>query len=356
MSKQGASDLHLKAGAVPHIRLRSQLLPVQGAALSGDQLEEMAQEILTDAQRRFLAQSGSIDVAEELEGGDRFRINIYRQRGEVSLAVRRVSRNIPSFEQLHLPPQAAKIAENHAGLVLVAGITGAGKSTTIASMLEHINQTRPCHIVTLEDPIEYLYSDKKSLVNQREVGIDVPDFNTGLKSLMRQNPDVVLIGDMRDRETFQAALQASETGHLVFGTIHASSASSTISRILDLFPPESRSLIRQSLGFNLRAVVCQRLLPCLKEGIDRVPAVEILLMNPAARQLLDEGRDAELLDVVRSSEHEGMQDMTRHLLQLIEKDYIDPKVAYEIAPNAEELRMLLTGISASHSGLRGGRS
>ncbi|MCK4626082.1 MAG: PilT/PilU family type 4a pilus ATPase [Phycisphaerae bacterium] len=353
MSKEGASDLHLKADAAARLRLGTKIIPVKGKPLSGDEIAAMAEEILDERQRAFFAEIGSIDVAEELEGADRFRINIYRQRGKVSIAVRRVSRLIPSFGELNLPPQIRSIAENISGVVLVAGITGSGKSTTIAAMIEHINQTRPCHVVTIEDPIEYLYTDKKALINQREVGIDVPDFASALKYLMREDPDVVLIGEMRDRETFAAALQAAETGHLVFGTIHSSGAAQTIGRILDLFDADSRDLIRQSLGFNLRAIICQRLLPCLAKGIDRVPAVEILLNNPSARQMIEEKRDAELSEVIRSGEHEGMQDFTASLLELIEKDYVDPKVAYEAAPNPDELKMRLKGISASRTGMRG---
>ena len=353
MSKELASDLHLKAGSPPHIRLQTRIIPTQHPALTNEDLTAMVDEVFDDRQRQQFAAIGSVDLAVELPGADRFRINAFRQRGQISLAVRRVSRKIPTFEQLHLPPQLAGIAEEHAGLVLVAGVTGAGKSTTIAAMLEHINQTRACHIVTIEDPIEYLYVDKKSLVNQREVGIDVPDFETALKFLMREDPDVVLIGEMRDRDTFQAALQAAETGHLVFGTIHASMASSTVARILDLFPPESRDLARQSLVFNLRAIVCQRLLPCLDAKIGRVPAVEILLMNAPVRLAIEEGRDADLNEVIRSCEEQGMQDMTQSLLDLIEKEFIDPRSAYEVAPNPEELKMRMKGISASRAGLMG---
>ena len=353
MVKQSASDLHLKTDSPVRLRLGTKIVPVKSKPLTGEEIAAMADEILDDRQRAFFAEVGSIDVAEELKGSDRFRINIYRQRGKVSIAVRRVSRLIPTFKQLNLPAQIRKIADNTAGVVLVAGITGSGKSTTIAAMLEHINQTRPCHIVTIEDPIEYLYTDAKALVNQREVGIDIPDFSLALKYLMREDPDVVLIGEMRDRETFSAALQAAETGHLVFGSIHSSGAAQTIGRILDLFPPESRDLIRQSLGFNLRAIICQRLLPCLTKGIDRIPAVEILLNNPAARQMIEEKRDAELPDVIRSGEHEGMQDFTASLLELIETDCVDPKVAYDAAPNPDELKMRMKGISASRVGLRG---
>jgi len=353
MIKEQASDLHLKANTVAHIRKSAGLYAVKAEPLTSGEILAMAEEILSEKQRAFFHEQGSIDVAEELEGSDRFRINIYRQRGNVSVAVRRVSRLIPTVAQLNLPPQILKIADLSTGLVLVAGMTGAGKSTTIATMLEHINTTRRCHIVTIEDPIEYIYDDKKALIDQREVGIDVADFELALKYLLREDPDVVLVGDMRDLETFQAALRAAETGHLVFGTVHASGAASTISRIVELFPQESRDLARQAMGFNLRAVVCQRLLPCLDKSIDRVPAVEILMVNTVARQLVEEGRDAELMEVIRSGEYDGMQDFNKSLLDMIEKDYVDPRVAYEVSPNPDELKMLLKGISASRAGLLG---
>ncbi|MCK4276800.1 MAG: PilT/PilU family type 4a pilus ATPase, partial [Phycisphaerae bacterium] len=335
--KAEASDLHLKAGKPPHIRKSSRLQAAPTEVLTSEDILAMAEELLTPEQSRFFHEHGSVDLAWELEGSDRFRVNVFRQRGRASLAARRVSKNIPNFEDLHLPPIMAEIAHAQQGLVLLSGPTGSGKSTTIASMLQYVNRTRPCHIVTIEDPIEYLFEDDKALINQREIGIDVEDFPTALKYLMREDPDVVLIGEMRDRETFAAALQAAETGHLVFGTIHSSGAAQTIGRILDLFDADSRDLVRQSLGFNLRAIICQRLLPCLAKGVDRVPAVEILLNNPSARQMIEERRDAELAEVIRSSEHEGMQDFTASLLELIEKDYVDPKVAYEAAPNPDEL-------------------
>ena len=353
MVKEQASDLHLKANAVPHIRKSTGLYAVKGEALTSAEILAMAEEILTEKQRAFFREQGSIDVAEELEGSDRFRINIYRQRGNVSVAVRRVSRLIPTVQQLNLPPQILKIADLATGLVLVTGMTGAGKSTTIATMLEHINTTRRCHVVTIEDPIEYIYEDKKALIDQREVGIDVADFELALKYLLREDPDVVLVGDMRDLETFQAALRAAETGHLVFGTVHASVAASTISRIVELFPQASRDLARQGLGFNLRAIGCQRLLPFLAEGIDRAPAGEVLMVNAVARQLIEEGRDAELPEVIRAGEYEGMQDFNKSLRDMIERDYVDPKVAYQVSLNPDELKMLLKGISSSRAGLLG---
>jgi len=351
MIKLNASDLHLKSNALIYFRTRAGLRPAKSDPITAAEMESMVVELLTPKQNAYLVEHGSIDVAYEIPGSDRFRINIYRQRGELAIAARRVTRGIRDFTSLGLPEVLAKVAEESQGLVLLSGPTGSGKSTTIAAMIEHINTTRACHIVTVEDPIEYLYEDKQALINQREIGIDVENFEAALKYLMRQDPDIVLIGEMRDRETFQAALQASETGHLVFGTVHASSAPQTISRIMDLMPAESRTVIRNSLGFNLKAIICQKLLPCVKPGHDRVPAVEIMLSNPSVRQLIIEGREAELSDLIRAHERDGMLSFTRSLLNMIEKDMIDPRVAYEVAPNVEELKMMMKGISSSHAGL-----
>lgn len=355
MTSLGASDLHIKSGAVVHIRVGTILRQVKEPPLSAALVEQMAGSLMTDEQKAYFHKHGSVDLAHELPGGDRYRINIFRQRGEVSMSVRRVTRNIPNFESLHLPPEIAQIVEADQGLILLSGPTGSGKSTTIASMIEYINNNRRCHIVTIEDPIEYLYEDKKALISQREIGIDVPNFPTALRAMLREDPDVVLIGEMRDYETFEAAIQASETGHLVFGTVHASSAPQTISRVLELFPTESRPLILQSLAFSLRAIICQKLLPSVQEGVSRVPAVEILQMNPTVRNLLENGRDSELGDVIRSHEDQGMCSFTRSLYELIEKDMIDPKVAYAVAPNPEDLKMMMKGISQSQRGLVGRR-
>jgi twitching motility protein PilT len=353
MTRLGASDLHLKAGRPPHFRVRGELAPANVAPLESEQILAMAHELLGPAQRDALERNGTVDLAVELPGADRFRLNVYRQRGVTSLSVRRVTRQIPGFEQLHLPPVMQSVAGEHQGLVLVSGVAGSGKSTTLAAMIEHINRTRAVHVVTLEDPIEYIYDDKKAVIDQREIGIDVPDFAEALRYLMRQDPDVVLIGEMRDRETFEAALQAAETGHLVFGTVHASSATQTVPRVLDLFPADIRPLARQALAFNLKAVICQKLLPSIKPGVHRVPACEIMLTNPSVRQLIQEQRDAELPEVIRSHQRDGMMSFTTSLLELIQSDFVDPQVAYGEAPNVGELKMLMKGISASRGGLLG---
>jgi twitching motility protein PilT len=355
MGSHKASDLHLKTGQPPYFRVDSALRSVASDSLPAETLEVMVESLLDERHQSIFVAEGTVDLAYEIPGGDRFRINVFRQRGEISLAARRVTRDIPNFQALNLPALIAPIIQETAGLILLAGPTGSGKSTTIASMINEINRTRRSHIVTIEDPIEYLYTDQKSLVNQREIGIDVPDFATALRSMLREDPDVVLIGEMRDHETFAAALQASETGHLVFGTIHASSAAQTISRILELFPADARKAISQSLAYNLKAVVCQKLLPCVKTGISRVPAVEVLRVTPMVRELLEAERFPEIGDVIRSSEGDAMCSFTTSLHDLIESDMIDPNVAYAAAPNVEELKMRMKGIRQSQSGLIGRR-
>lgn len=348
--KMQASDLHLKAGTVPRVRTAGAMKATSGNALSNEDVERLVFEIMSEAQREYYRTHGACDFAYDLDGSDRFRINVFRQRGLTSMAARRVARYIPTFDELHLPQKLKDLCSLHQGMIILAGITGAGKSTSIAAMLQHINHTRPCHIITVEDPIEYLFEDDKAFINQREIGIDVHGFEDALRYLMREDPDVVLIGEMRDRETFQAAMNAAETGHLVFCTVHSSSTSQTITRILDLFPEEGRELVRQSLVFNLRAVICQKLLPSIKPTIDRVPAVEIMITNPSVRRLIESRRETEVPDVIRSSYSEGMQDFTEHLRRLVEDEFIDHKTAYEAAPNPEELRMRLKGINTGGGG------
>ena len=341
-----ASDLHLKAGCTARVRITGKMHPTKGDKLTNQQIEDMLIPMLSEPQKQYLREHGAVDMAYELEGSDRFRLNIYRQRGRLSLAARRVPRLIPEFKDLHLPEMVKQIAEFRQGLVLVTGITGSGKSTTLAAMLEHINRTRSCHVITVEDPIEFLFEDKKAFINQREVGIDVATFGDALRFLMREDPDVVLIGEMRDRDTFAAALQAAETGHLVFATVHASSTHQTVSRILELFAPEERALARQSLCFNLQAIISLRLMASIGEDIDRVPATEIMLNTASVRKLLEDGRDSEIAEIVKEGKSEGMQDFNSSLLELIEKEWVEPRVAYNYSPNEDELKMRLKGISS----------
>jgi twitching motility protein PilT len=349
--KTEANDIHLKVGQPPKLRLQGQLKNTTGEVLTPERMEALVYEIMSPTQKDFFQKTGTLDFAHEIGKEHRFRINVFRQRGVISLVGRRVSAHVPSFESLHLPPVLEKIAEAHQGLVLVVGATGSGKTTTIASMLDHVTRTRACHIVTVEDPIEYLFIDNKAIVSQREIGIDVADFEDALTYLMRQDPDVVFVGEMRDAKTVSAGMRAAETGHLVMGTMHSANASQAVHRLLDLFPQEERELVRQTLALALRAVVSQALLPCIHEGINRIPAVEVMLANPSVRKLISEGREADLPNVIRQSKREGMIDLTDSLCKLIEDGWVDPKDAYPVAPNTEELKMALKGIRTSAGGI-----
>lgn len=349
--KNRASDLHLKVGQPLKLRLFGKLKNTTGEIMTAERMEQLAFEILTPAQKEVFLKHGTLDFAYEIDGEHRFRTNLFRQRGMISLAARCVNTEIPPFEDLHLPKVLEDICQSKQGLVLVVGPTGCGKTTTIASMIDYINRTDSCHIVTVEDPIEYLFKDQKAIVSQREIGIDTKDFDEALTYLMRQDPDVVFVGEMRDATTVSAGMRATETGHLVFGTMHSANASQAVHRLLDLFPQDERDLIRQALAIAVRAIISQVLLPCLKEGIDRVPAMEILIANAATRKLIAEEREADLPSVIRSSQGEGMQDLTYNLCDLIKEGMVDPKEAFRFAPNKEELRMAMKGITSTASGI-----
>jgi twitching motility protein PilT len=356
--KYKGSDLHLKVGSAPSMRLAGVLRQMQLPPLSTADMERLMYPLLTPRQRGILDEEGGVDFAHIVfDGGleTRFRVNLFKQRGRLSLVARRVNNKIPSFEDLHLPAVLAEITHYDQGIVLLAGVTGSGKSTTIASMLQYMNERERLHIVTIEDPIEYTFKDDKSIINQREVGIDVIDWDVALKHAVRQDPDVILVGEMRDRETFSAAMHAAETGHLVFGTIHAGTAPSTIGRLLDLFPREMHSSLRQSLGFNLKAIIAQKLLPTTKElaakGTTRVPTNEIMRNNPTVKKLILNEEDSKLGDAIRIGREEGMMDFTESLRQLVVAEKIERGTAFEVAPSPEALKMALKGITIAQPGI-----
>jgi twitching motility protein PilT len=354
------SDLHLKVGMAPAMRLAGVLRQMQLPPLSATDMERLMFPLLSERQKTILEETGGIDFAHIIyePNGDetRFRVNLFRQRGRLSLVARRVNTSIPDFEGLGLPPVMGEIASHDQGIVILAGVTGSGKSTTIAAMLNYVNSRERCHIVTIEDPIEFTFKDDKCIINQREVGIDVCDWNTALKHAVRQDPDIILVGEMRDRETFNAAMHAAETGHLVFGTIHASTAPSTISRILDLFPMDMHSAMRQNLAFNLKAIVAQKLLPTTKDwaaahGQTRVPLVEVMRMNPTVRKLILQEEDIKLAQAIRLGKEEGMVDFTESLRLLVVGEKIERATAFENSPNPELLRMALKGITLPEQGI-----
>lgn len=348
-----ASDVHLKSGRPPALRINGELHLTDFEPLPAAEVRRLADEVMNERLRAEYDATGSADFAFTLESGDRFRINVYRERDMTSVAVRRVSRDVPDFARLHLPAETlGAICRATQGLVIFAGVTGCGKSTSIAACLDSINRNRACHIVTIEDPIEFLFEDDHSFVNQREIGTDVPSFELALKYLMREDPDVVFVGEMRDRETCATVLRAAETGHLVFTTLHASSAPGAILRLLDLFGAAEHDAIRQSLASNLVAVVCQKLVKGSRADARLVPATEVLLSTPTVRELVRGGEVSHLSALIESGTTFGMHDFTQDLVRLVREDWVEPKDAYEEAPNPEALKMALKGIAFKQGTLR----
>lgn len=341
--KLESSDLIMKTDQQPKVRVRGSLKPLNTEPVSLEEFWQIVRHILTEEQIADLHKFGSVDFAYDYSDENRFRVNLFMARGKISVAARNISSDILPFNGLHLPPIMADIAMQPQGIVLLCGVTGSGKSTTIASMLDYVNERKAVHILTLEDPIEYIFNDKKATINQREIGLDCLDFKTGLRALVRENPDVVLIGEMRDKETFEAALHAAETGHLVYGTIHASSTTQTFSRIYGLFEQDEVEQVRRILAYQMRAFVYQKLLPTLHENIARIPGIEILINNGVVRTHILEGREGELREYLRTIEAQqsGMIDFNGTLVKLVEEEYIHMRVALEASPNVDELTMRL---------------
>ncbi len=352
--KLEGSDLHLKVGQPPMVRVNGSLRPLNRPVIEDEEMVRLCFPLMNERNRKIFERDGGADFAHTLDVDEtnwRFRVNLLQQLGHVGLVARRVSSWIPDFKGLHLPASIESLCTYDQGMVLLAGVTGSGKSTTIASMLNWINHRFRKHILTLEDPVEFVYTEDKCLINQREVGLDVIDFEVGMKHAVREDPDVMLVGEMRDKETFMTAIHAAETGHLVFGTIHASSAATTIGRILDLFPQNMHSALRSAIAFNMRGIVAQKLLPSIKEGVGRVPSVEIMLFSPTVTKLVLEGQDEKLSDAIRIGAEDGMQDFTQSLKGLVDDDLIDREVAMEVAPNREALKMALKGIEVKQAGI-----
>jgi twitching motility protein PilT len=338
-----ASDLIMKTGQKPKIRLRGALKPLDTTPVSGEEFMSIAKHILSEEQLKDLHHFGSVDFAYDYDDNTRFRVNLFQARGKLSVAARRISSNIRKFEELYLPEIMTEIAMQPQGIVLLCGVTGSGKTTTIAAMLDYVNERKPVHIVTIEDPIEYIFQDKKATMNQREIGIDCLDFKIALRALVRENPDIVLVGEMRDKETFEAALHAAETGHLVYGTIHSSSTTQTFSRIYGLFEQEEVEQVRRILAYQMRAFVYQKLLPTLHEKIHRIPALEIMINNAVVRKHILDGREGELREYLNAIEARqiGMIDFNDSLVKLVEDEMIHMRVALEASPNVDDLQMRL---------------
>ena len=345
--KLNGSDLHLKSGQPPYMRVKGALQPLKSPPISKEKMQEICFPMLDDRQRKILADEGGADFAHSavVDGTKwRFRVNLLYQMGALGMVARKVNNTIPNFEKLFLPSAIERLCTLDQGMVLLAGVTGSGKSTTIGSMLNYINRNYRKHILTLEDPIEFVFTEEKCLINQREIGTDVKNFEIGMKHAVREDPDIILVGELRDVDTFQTAIHAAETGHLVYGTIHASNAPSTISRILDLFPQEEHAAIRSAIAFNMKGIVAQKLLKSIREGVARVPVVELMFVDVLVRKYVLEEQEHLLADHIRKSAKDGMQDFTMSLKSLIDQELIDRQAALDIAPNREALQMALKGI------------
>ena len=349
--KAGGSDLHLAAGAPPTVRVDGVLHPIEGYGnLHGDMIERIVFAVLNDRKIASFNSELELDTSYAIPGKSRFRMNVFRQRGAIGAVLRTIPFDIPTFDSLHLPSIIESFAHLPRGLVLVTGPTGSGKSTTLAALLDIVNRTQAVHILSVEDPIEFLYSHKKAIVNQREVGEDTKSFASALKRALREDPDVILVGEMRDLETIHMALTAAETGHLVFATLHTQSAPQTVDRMVDVFPPDQQGQIRVMLATTLQAVVTQQLLPSA-DGHGRVAAVEVLIATPAVRNLIRERKGYQLASQMQAGAKFGMVTMDQNLAELVRGKRITLETALERAASSDDLRSLL-GMKPAAAGER----
>lgn len=354
MTQHNASDLHIKVGYSPCYRIAGHLRKLDMAAFPDSAyVEAMVADLIPPVRRGDFEKTGDLDFSARGSSGDRYRINLYRSTGDTHASIRRVQSAIPSFDDLGLPSiYRQTIQNNNDGLILVSGITGSGKSSTLAAMVEHINQNRSLHVITIEDPIEFVFQPKKSILSQREIGVDVASYSEALRYMVRQDPDCIMIGELRDRETMVAALQAAETGHLVLGSLHVADVQQTFARILEFFPREEHSFIRSSLSNSLRAIMCQKLVP----GIDpatRFPATEVLLRNSTVRDKILHEEDSDIPAIVAQSESEGMRSFVTSLCELVLAEKVHYDEAMEFAPNREALASAVRGIKATTQSLVG---
>jgi twitching motility protein PilT len=345
----GASDLHLKVGSYPMMRVNGNLAVCsEEKRLDKADTEGMADSIFTDDQREKFRRAQEVDLAYSIPGVGRFRCNVFQQRGTVGLVLRVIPTRIKTIDELGLPPVLKRIAEEERGLVLVTGTTGSGKSTTLASMIDYINTTRSSHIMTVEDPIEYLHRDHHSIVNQREVNVDTQSFSHALRSALRQDPDVILVGEMRDHETVETALLAAETGHLVFSTLHTLDATETINRIIAVFPPHQQRQVRIQLASVLKGAIAQRLLP-RADGLGRVPAVEVMIATPFIRDcIIDKDRTPQIHGAIASGTSQyGMQTFDQSIFNLYQQGFVTVEEALRWASNVDEFKLKIQGISTT---------
>jgi twitching motility protein PilT len=343
MIERGAGDLHLQPGTAPMLRIGGQLQPMDGLPLSDDYVRDLMRQIAFEEAQVRLDEERSSDFSFEMPGRARFRVNAFYERGHLSMAFRLIPIKIPPFEELNLPSAVQEIAQSPRGLVLVTGTTGSGKSTTLAAMIDYINDHRADRIITVEDPIEFVHTSRKSLIAQREVGGDTRSFLESLRVALRQDPDVILVGELRDAETMRTGLQAADTGHVVYSTMHTTNAAQTVQRMIALFPPDERELLLLQLAANLEAVISQRLARC-RNVRDRIPAVEILRNTPVVRKIILEGNPKTLPQAMANGD-QGMQLFDQHLAKLWKAEIISGTEALRLATNPEALNMIMRGLS-----------
>jgi twitching motility protein PilT len=340
---KGGSDLHLKVPAPPVMRVDGQMRPIEGLSpLSPEDTERAVREMLHEPDKlKEFADEGEVDFAYSIPGVARFRCNAFRQRGSVSVVIRAIPVSIKTIDQLQLPPVLRELAEEERGIVLLTGTTGSGKSTTLAAMIDHINSTRRRHIVTVEDPLEFLHEDKQSIINQREVGMDTHSFKRALRRVLRQDPDVILIGEMRDEETVHTALSAAETGHLVFSTVHTVDAAETVNRLIDFFPPHMHNQVRAMIASTLKGAVSQRLVPTI-DGSGRIACCEVLRMTGRVRDMItNPGETGKLPEVIAEGSFYGMQTFDQHLFEHLKNGRVEMDTAVQFATSPHDFKLLV---------------
>ncbi len=339
MVSLNASDLHLKVGNPPVYRVNGELSRSSMSKLTQDDIRELVRQLINDEQRDKLNETRELDLAYTLSGTARFRVNVFIQKGLVGVVARLIPIRIKTLAELGMPPILKELAERPRGLVLVTGPTGSGKSTTLAAMINHINETEAAHIMTIEDPVEFVHEDKKCIVNQREIGADSLSFSEALKHVLRQDPDVILVGEMRDLETISSAITAAETGHMVFATLHTTNAPQTIDRIIDVFPPHQQAQVRSQLGMTLEGVISQTLVPSA-EGKGRACALEIMVATPAIRNLIREGKTFQLASAIQTGGSQSMQSLDQALFNLFKTGKISKEDALSRCSNIEAFNAL----------------
>ncbi|MBR4682235.1 MAG: PilT/PilU family type 4a pilus ATPase [Elusimicrobiaceae bacterium] len=341
-----ATGLHIRGNSNAYVRLYGQMKPIEDSFISNEEAKKMALSCMGNRERRIFEQYNAVDFALDAKSYGRFRFNIFRQMGKVCMAIRHIPYKVPSFDDLNLPGDILRqIADNRRGLILVTGMTGSGKSSTLAAMIDYINQTRANHILTIEDPVEFIHTESRSIVSQLELGVDTPSYTSALRSAMRQDPDVILIGELRDPEVMKAAIGAAETGQLVLGTMHTVNVTQTLARLVDAFPVDQQPQIRLQLSELVRGIICQRLLPTIKPGMR--PALEVLVATPQARKLILENKPNDLLKVMQQGEFYGMNTFDQALAKLYKDGHIDMETAQNAATSPDAIMLAIRGVTDS---------